>query len=318
VIDFRYHLVSIVSIFLALAVGIVLGAGPLQQQIGRTLTSQVATLRQEKADLRTQLTSAQQQNDAAESFATQVTPQLVASRLGGRSVVLVTLPGSSSSAVDDLGATLRASGATVNGVVQVESAWVDPARSSSRQGLTGGLGTAAGSTTPPDAGLEDRMGELLARALVVDQLGDANQSTAASQQALSTLKDAGMISFRGDGPAPASLAVVVGGVPDADADPNQRAAALAAWTSIGTHLDAASSGAVVSGPPESAASGGVVAAVRSEGDVRKVVSTVDDVGGPMGRVAVVYALRQQMAGQAGQYGAGPGASAVLPPLADAR
>ena len=30
VIDFRYHLVSVVSIFLALAVGIVLGAGPLQ------------------------------------------------------------------------------------------------------------------------------------------------------------------------------------------------------------------------------------------------------------------------------------------------
>ena len=317
-IDFRYHLVSIVSIFLALAVGIVLGAGPLQQQIGRTLTSQVATLRQEKADLRTQLTSAQQQNDAAESFVTQVTPQLVASRLGGRSVVLVTLPGSSSSAVDDLGATLRASGATVNGVVQVESAWVDPARSSSRQELTGGVGTAVGSTTPPDAGLEDRMGELLARALVVDQLGDANQSTAASQQALSSLKDAGMISFRGDGPAPASLAVVVGGVPDTDADPNQRAAALAAWTSIGAHLDAASSGAVVSGPPESAASGGVVAAVRSEGDVRKVVSTVDDVGRPMGRVAVVYALRQQMAGESGQYGVGPGASAVLPPLADAR
>ena len=317
-IDFRYHLVSIVSIFLALAVGIVLGAGPLQQQIGRTLTSQVATLRQEKADLRTQLTSAQQQNDAAESFVTQVTPQLVASRLGGRSVVVVTLPGSSSSAVDDLGATLRASGATVNGVVQVESAWVDPARSSSRDELTGGVGTAVGSTTPPDPGLEDRMGELLARALVVDQLGDANQATAASQQALSSLKDAGMISFRGDGPAPASLAVVVGGVPDADADPNQRAAALAAWTSIGTHLDAASSGAVVSGPPESAASGGVVAAVRSEGDVRKVVSTVDDVGRPMGRVAVVYALRQQMAGESGQYGVGPGASAVLPPLADAR
>jgi hypothetical protein len=34
VIDFRYHIVSIVSIFLALAVGIVLGAGPLQGRLG--------------------------------------------------------------------------------------------------------------------------------------------------------------------------------------------------------------------------------------------------------------------------------------------
>ena len=35
VIDFRYHLVSIVSIFLALAVGIVLGAGPLKEDLGQ-------------------------------------------------------------------------------------------------------------------------------------------------------------------------------------------------------------------------------------------------------------------------------------------
>ena len=32
-IDFRYHIVSIVSIFMALAVGIVLGAGPLEGEL---------------------------------------------------------------------------------------------------------------------------------------------------------------------------------------------------------------------------------------------------------------------------------------------
>jgi hypothetical protein len=318
VIDFRYHLVSIVSIFLALAVGIVLGAGPLQQQIGRTLTSQVATLRQEKVDLRTQLTALQKENDAADGFATAVTPQLVASRLGGRSVVVVRLPGSSSSVVDDLGATLRASGATVNGVVSVESAWVDPARRTVRDEVTGQASTPADATAAPDATLEDRMGDLLARALVVDQLGQANRASATSQEALSTLKDAGMIGFSGDGPAPATLALVVGGPPDAEADADQQTAELAAWTAIASRLDAASSGAVVAGPPESAASGGAVAAVRAEGDVRKDVSTVDDAAQPIGRLAVVYALRQQMAGEAGQYGYGPGASAVLPPLADAR
>ena len=41
VIDFRYHLVSLVSIFLALAVGIVLGAGPLKERLGNTLTGEV-------------------------------------------------------------------------------------------------------------------------------------------------------------------------------------------------------------------------------------------------------------------------------------
>jgi hypothetical protein len=317
VIDFRYHLVSIVSIFLALAVGIVLGAGPLQQQIGRTLTSQVSTLRKEKDELRAQLTTVQRQSDAAEEFATAVTPQLVASRLGGRSVVLVTLPRAQSSTVEDLQATLRASGATVSGVVQVESAWADPTRRTARDGLIATVSPSVSADAQTDATLEDRMAALLARALVVNQLGEAGRSTSGSQEALRSLKDAGMVTYSGDEPAPATLAVVVAGAPDPEADPQQQQSDLAAWTAIGARLDAASSGTVVSGPAESAASGGVVAAVRGARDVRNEVSTVDNVTTPMGRVAVVYALREQMAGESGQYGAGSGASSALPATAEA-
>ena len=57
-IDFRYHLVSIVSIFMALAVGIVLGAGPLKGQIGDTLSAEVTALRDDRAALRTELEAA--------------------------------------------------------------------------------------------------------------------------------------------------------------------------------------------------------------------------------------------------------------------
>src|SRR4029077_6853646 len=54
-IDFRYHVVSLISVFLALAVGIALGAGPLKETIGDTLTGQVQQLRDEKDALRTEL-----------------------------------------------------------------------------------------------------------------------------------------------------------------------------------------------------------------------------------------------------------------------
>ena len=47
-IDFRYHIVSLISVFLALAVGIILGAGPLQGAIGDQLTGQVDQLRLEQ------------------------------------------------------------------------------------------------------------------------------------------------------------------------------------------------------------------------------------------------------------------------------
>lgn len=50
-IDFRYHLVSLVAVFLALAVGIILGAGPLADPIGDTLTGQVDKLREDRNQL---------------------------------------------------------------------------------------------------------------------------------------------------------------------------------------------------------------------------------------------------------------------------
>ncbi|MBF0972903.1 MAG: copper transporter, partial [Actinomyces graevenitzii] len=40
-IDFRYHLVSLIAVFMALAVGVVLGAGPLQGTLGSALSDQV-------------------------------------------------------------------------------------------------------------------------------------------------------------------------------------------------------------------------------------------------------------------------------------
>ena len=42
-INFRYHVVSIIGIFIALAVGVVLGAGPLQSRIQAGVSSSATT-----------------------------------------------------------------------------------------------------------------------------------------------------------------------------------------------------------------------------------------------------------------------------------
>ena len=68
-IDFRYHLVSLISVFLALAVGIVLGAGPLRENLGDQLAGQVEQLRTEKDQLRTQSDELATRNDQLGSFA---------------------------------------------------------------------------------------------------------------------------------------------------------------------------------------------------------------------------------------------------------
>ena len=54
-IDFRYHVISIVAIFLALATGIALGAGPLGDEFDQQLANQAQQDRQDKEDLRDQL-----------------------------------------------------------------------------------------------------------------------------------------------------------------------------------------------------------------------------------------------------------------------
>ena len=58
-IDFRYHIVSLISVFLALAVGIVLGAGPLNEPIARGLTQSVKQLQSDRDAKNDQLKTAQ-------------------------------------------------------------------------------------------------------------------------------------------------------------------------------------------------------------------------------------------------------------------
>lgn len=312
-IDFRYHLVSIVSIFLALAVGILLGAGPLQEDLGKTLSNQVSTLRKEKDVLRTQLQQAEARVDASDKFVTAVTPALTESRLGGRSAVIVTLPGTDASLVTGVTKALTSSGATVSGTVEIQDAWTDPAKRSFRDQLLASLAPLVG-LEEASGSLDSRMGALLARALVVDRVSDADQPSTNATQALTGLKEAGLTSFDGDGPAPATLAVVVAPAPDESLPSDQQDTDLSAWVALTAQLDAASNGAVVVGDEGGTTTGGLVGAVRADDAVAAKVSTVDDIAAAMGRIALVYALRQQMAGEAGQYGVGESASALLPPL----
>ena len=80
-IDFRYHLVSLTSVLIALAVGIVLGAGPLKEGISESLGQQVEQLREDKDTLRAQLDSSQGIVQAQESFAAAQLTRIVSGHL---------------------------------------------------------------------------------------------------------------------------------------------------------------------------------------------------------------------------------------------
>ena len=147
-IDFRYHLVSLISVFVALAVGIVLGAGPLNEPIARGLTQRVQQLQDDRDAKADQLRTAQVGITNRDTFITQMQPGVVADQLGGRSVVLVTLPGFDPDAVKPVTTAITEAGAKVTGRVDVQNAWVDPSDASARekaiQALAVGGGRPAG------------------------------------------------------------------------------------------------------------------------------------------------------------------------------
>ena len=92
-IDFRYHLVSIVAVFLALAIGIVLGTTALNGPLTSRLRSLEGTLRAESDSLRAQKNQLQLQIGGDQAFAQAAAPLLLPRLLEGQSVVAGHRPG---------------------------------------------------------------------------------------------------------------------------------------------------------------------------------------------------------------------------------
>ncbi len=309
-IDFRYHLVSIVSIFLALAVGIVLGAGPLKEDIGNTLTSEVTRLREDRTQLRSQLEDADKAASARDDFTEASNKSLLAGRLQDTSLTVVVLPGADANLVKATTSTLASAGAKIGSTVTVLDAWVDPDKETFRSTLGDQL--AAGVQVPLD---EDGtvIDAVLARALLTKAGGNGTGAAAA----LEGLRTGELIRHTPDDVTVATGAVIIGGPVSGDTA-DERTAKAEALSSLAGALDAAGSGAVlVSQAPESAdgSQASVVSAARRDADQAKQLSTVDDGTLPMGQASVVFALLEQFAGNAGQYGLEADATAAFPALA---
>jgi Mrp family chromosome partitioning ATPase len=319
VIDFRYHLVSLVSVFLALAVGIVLGAGPLKDTIGDTLTTQVEALRQDRDALRSQLNTSQAGVDHREEVLTEVTPTLLAGRLRGHSVVVVRLPGVDDTDAEPLVRAVRAAGGRVTGQVEVQSRWVDadqqPVRAEAAAQLRSSLpaGTAA-----QDA--DAQLAALLARAVVARDAGGSASLDATSTAVLAGLRERRLVALDSDLAARADEALVlVPPVVEATAGqptPTPTPEGTASYLGMIDALDRGSEGSVVLGPASSAARGGVIAEVRDDDAVSARTSTVDTGETQMGVLTCVLALRGQLGGSAGSFGFGEGASDPVPALTD--
>ncbi len=164
-VDFKYHVVSIVAVFLALAVGIVLGTNVLSGDVLKNLKTQTSDLRKEAQDLRAQNQTQQNQLSDDEHFAEAVEPTVVAGRLQGSRVVVVSVPDAPKSVRDKAVKTLTEAGAVVTSQVALDATYVDPTQATALSELLKSFDTRA---FDPAGGVAARAATALAEALVGD------------------------------------------------------------------------------------------------------------------------------------------------------
>ncbi|GAB2467568.1 copper transporter [Jatrophihabitans fulvus] len=300
-ISFRYHLVSIIAVFLALAVGIVVGTTALNGPITKDLRNQVDDAKGQRDQLATKVKTLQGQVDDAGEFATTYGAQLVAGKLKDRSVVIVSLPGATAAMSEGVTQQISAAGGKVSGQVTVARAYLDSSRSSEINSLATGPAHPIGWTAPETNDAGKLGGSLLGYVLV-----GKGESTDV-KQVLSAFAERHLVTVEGDDLTPSSTIVVLGGG-------SSKADQYPARAQLGLVEGLAESGGkvLVAGNPASASDGGVVAEVRGDAGSRDAVATVDDADSSFGQVSAVLALAGVVAGQPGHYGTQNGADALFP------
>jgi hypothetical protein len=329
VIDFRYFLVSLTGVFLALAVGVALGAGPFRGELDDQLRSDLRQVGREKDDLRGRIHKLQQVDRYRDTFAKDLAPNLVHGRLANQEIVLVALPGADTAMVKDVGNIVTAAGGAVTGTVRVQPKWADPGERQFLEDLAGRLVT--GTTAASAGSAYERAGSVLAGALVTEDDRAAGRRDSTTATVVGAFGEGGLV----DAPAAlprARFAVVIappatsrpGGQGATTADissegaadgsgPDGTAAVGEPWVELARALDDAGRGVVMAGEVSAAAGErGALASLRNDSRASDSVSTVDVADLPSGQVAIVWALAEQSEGGAGHYGAVGTTDGALP------
>lgn len=320
-IDFRYHVVSLISVFLAIALGIVIGTTQLNGAVVDGLRGQVNTLTADKRDLEERSQTLEGQLDTDDAFGETIAPFLVADALpGARVLVIVATEAVDPDVQEQTIDLIEAAGAEVTGVLALRPGYSDPQRSNDLQNYATGEGLPPGISLPETDDPGELVGALLAAVLMTsgddsdngsaDGDGSDPGSQTATTTVLSGLSSLDVVSVESPEVGTADYAVILtAGSVESD-DPAPRNEVLAA---LAAALDAAGQGAVVAGDAIAAGDNGLVGFVRADTALATSVSTVDNINVAAGQVSAVLSLTAEGQGTSGKYGTGEDTQPV-PPL----
>jgi hypothetical protein len=276
---FRYHVITVAAIFLALGVGIIIGSSFVQSQIVDRLTRRLETLGDQ---FRRDIAPLRESNRAYATFVESVAPMIVANRLAGIRVALIQT-GDYSDTVRHVREALEQAGAEIVSTTVISDEF--PVRAPEQlPALTSQIKT-HGETPTDSAGI---------LGILAQALGHAGHEPDAR-----ALEKAGLIELSGDYSKPVSFAILIGGARTLSGS-RVNEVDLPLISSLKLLV------ATVAAVEPSDAEISYVEALRAAD-----IPTVDNADTDIGRIAVVLALR----GPAGDYGVKQTArNGTLPPL----
>ena len=292
-IDFRYHLVSIIAVFLALAIGLAVGSTALSGKAVEFLNSQERRAVASNAELNKRNQALTNQLAADQAFAQAASQRLLQGLLAHEKVVIVVAPGADDSVTNGVTAAVRQAGATVTGQVDLSQSFltttgaIETTLTQLAQNLTAKTGLAPPAQSDSQIAGQQAAAQLLAASVLDGPAGTGALSAKATQDILTGLEQNGFVAATGT-LAPANLAIIVtpGGLaPQAGGE---------VLVAVATELKQVSGDIVMAGPSESVGSGSVI---DSENISADPVSTVDNADTESGQIMVAQALRYLLEGK---------------------
>ena len=307
-VNFRFHVISLVAVFLSLAIGISLGSGFIGDTALNRIKSDIDDVREQNQSVREENAEQRAQLDAMEGFATGARSLMIDGALLGEDVVMVRFDHTDTALTDAITASVEEADGSVASILTVTdkmklstpeevaelaelvgTSETDPAvvRAEAAEHLGFLLGQAALQPPgPTDLGARERVAEFTT---AMQEAGFMELQLGTGEE---EVPDDAAFVIAGGGSAPAVFSTwrfaqsLAGGLLDRDAP-----VAVAERSESGWQL---------------------VPRIREDDQLAGSLVTVDHAETTAGQIALVLGLARATQGVTGHYGSDPGASSALP------
>lgn len=294
-INFRYHVVTLVAVFLALGLGVLFGASFIDQNTVEILERSQKRLGDRNKQLRDQVLALERDVKDSSAFIDGAKTTLIRASLKDRPSLILSFD-SNDEVLESAGQTLVLAGSKVEGSLRF-SENIDLSNATRRQQVALAIGSDLTETEPLRAAFIQEISVALAgkKPGVLQRISDSGlieqlQVAGGQPRSLATLA------------SPQSLLVIVAPSADKKALAESFVLPLVRALAIQDVLVA-----VVANAEEGSQ---LIAGVRSDGNIKAI--TVDNIHVSEGQAALALGLQAAISGRFGHYGSAEGATSLLP------